>query len=125
MSMSTSEIFNETLLRFGPWQEFERNTARLLLHAGWKDVRLVGRRGDGGADVVAIDHEERVWIFQCKFSGKSGPGKEAVDEVRRAGKLYEANRLGVVTSQQPTRSFEQELKKLEKLGLSLTHLGPD
>ena len=117
-------IFDDRLLQYGPWQEFERNTARLLLHAGWRDPRIVGRRGDGGADVLAVDKLGKVWLFQCKFSGRSGPGKEAIDEVRNAGRVYEADGLFVVTSQEPTHGFNKELSRLKAGGLPLKHLGP-
>src|SRR5579875_376697 len=120
-----SNIFDDTILRYGPWQEFERNTARLLLYAGWHDIRLVGRTGDGGADVLAVDRNQAVWIFQCKFSTRSAPNKDAIDEVRRAGQIYDADRLCVVTSQDPGRSFNQERRKLEALGLKIEHIGPN
>ncbi|MEG3923332.1 DEAD/DEAH box helicase [Microcoleus sp. T3_D1] len=119
------DIFDDTLLRYGPWQEFERNMARLLLHAGWKDPRIIGRGGDGGADVLAVRPKAEIWLFQCKFSSKSAPGKEAIDEVRKAGKLYGADALCVVTSQHPTRFFEKELARLKALGLPISHIGPD
>lgn len=119
------EIFNDTLLRYGPWQEFERNTARLLLHAGWNDPRIIGRSGDGGADVLAIDDKGAVWIFQCKFSAKTAPNKKAIDEVRKAGATYGAQGLCVVTSQHPAKSFFDEINRLKSLGLKVEHLGPD
>ena len=120
-----SEIFTEDLLRFGPWQEFERNTARLLLHAGWIDPRIVGRSGDGGADVLATDNGGAICVFQCKFSTRSAPGLEAIDDVRRAGKVYGAEKLCVVTSHAPTKAFSLELSRLKGLGLPISHLGPE
>ncbi len=120
-----SEIFDDKLIRFGPWQEFERNTARLLLHAGWKDPRIVGRSGDGGADVLATDSTGAICVFQCKFSSKAGVGTEAIEEVRRAGKLYDAEKLCVVTARNPTKAFFQELSRLRNLGLPISHIGPD
>lgn len=120
-----SDLFDDVLLRHGPWQEFERTPARLLLHAGWKSPRVVGRSGDGGADILAIDPKGAVWVFQCKFSSRSAPSKQAIDEVRRAGAIYEADRLGVITSQQPTRSFFQEIERLKTFGLVIRHMGPD
>lgn len=118
-------IFNHHLLKFGPWQEFERNFARLLLYGGWKDVKVVGRSGDGGADVLALDPYNRRWVFQCKFTSRNGVGAEAIHEVRRAGKLYEADALSVVTSQVPTRAFFNELKRLHELDLDIYHIGPE
>jgi len=118
-------IFNSHLLKFGPWQEFERNFARLLLYGGWKDVKVVGRSGDGGADVLALDPYNRRWVFQCKFTSRNGVGPEAIQEVRRAGRLYEADALSVVTSQIPNRTFFNELKRLHDLDLDIYHIGPE
>lgn len=118
-------IFDEKNLKYGPWQEFERNTARLLLQIGWKDVRIVGRSGDGGADVLAVHPSGKIWIFQCKFTTRQSTGKEAIEEVRNAGKLYGADVLCVVTSQSPTRKFFIELKRLQALGLPIHHIGPE
>lgn len=118
-------IFDDTLLKYGPWQEFERNTARLLLHTGWKDPRIVGRRGDGGADVIAVHPNGEIWLFQCKFSSRAAPGKEAIEEVRKAGRIYGADALCVVTSQKPAKPFFQELSRLKVLGLPISHVGPE
>lgn len=117
-------IFDRSILLYGPWQEFERNTARLLMQAGWKDVRLVGRPGDGGADVLAVGREGATWVFQCKFSGTKATSKDAIDEVRNAGRLYGADGLCVVTSRPPARSFFAEIQRLRALGLNIRHLGP-
>lgn len=122
--MTVHAIFDEALLRRGPWQEFERNTARLLLHAGWAHPRLVGRSGDGGADVLAVDKRDKLWLFQCKFSSRTAPGVEAIAEVRRAGALYEADGLFVVTSRAPTAAFTAELNRLRAQGLAIAHIGP-
>src|SRR4051794_28341705 len=119
-----SAIFDDHLIKHGPWQEFERNMARLLLHTGWKHVRLVGRTGDGGADVIAVDAEAKVWVFQCKFSSRTPPGKKSIDEVRNAGRLYGADALGVVTSLAPTAAFQKELGRLKAQGLLIRHAGP-
>ena len=119
------EIFNEELLSHGPWQEFERNTARLLLHAGWRDARIVGRSSDGGADVLAVNSTDaNIWVFQCKFSSRTGPGIEAIEEVRRAGRLYKADTLCVVSSKPPTNLFSRELDRVRAQGLPMHHLGP-
>lgn len=105
------------------WQDFERNLARLLMFASWKDVRVVGRSGDGGADVLAVDGRGQRWIFQCKHT-RSGVGKEVIDEVRAAGQLYGAHQLCVVTSQLPSRGFTEELERLKRSGLPIHHMGP-
>lgn len=119
------DIFNEQLIRHGPWQEFERNTARLLLHLGWIDPKLVGRTGDGGADVLAVAQNGALTLFQCKFREKSVAGKEAIDEVRNAGRLYEADALYVLTSQPAGRAMAAEIKRLQAQNLPIYYIGPD
>ncbi|KAB8144887.1 DEAD/DEAH box helicase [Chloroflexia bacterium SDU3-3] len=119
------ELFDDILLRYGPWQEFERTPVRLLLHAGWKNPRVVGRSGDSGADILATDPKGAIWVFQCKFSSKTPPGKQAINEIRKAGMIYDADKLGIITSQQPTRAFFQELERLKGFGLQIQHLGPE
>lgn len=116
---------NDFLLRNGPWQEFERNTARFLLMAGWKSPQIVGRSGDGGADVLAIHPKTgHIWIFQCKFSKNSGPGPEAINEARRAGVLYGADVICIVSSKDPSSSFKDEHTRLLAQKLPIYHLGP-
>lgn len=117
-------IFTERLLAHGPWQEFERNVARLLLHAGWRNPLLVGRSGDGGADVLATDTAGRLTLFQCKFSTAAAPGVDAIHEIRNAGKAYEAEALYVVTSRDPSKPFFAEVARLAALGLDIKHIGP-
>ncbi|WP_375296027.1 restriction endonuclease [Saccharothrix sp.] len=46
--------------------EFEKWTARLLARSGCRDVRVVGRSGDMGADVVAISPSGGRLVVQCK-----------------------------------------------------------
>ncbi|AXH00606.1 DEAD/DEAH box helicase family protein [Deinococcus wulumuqiensis] len=116
-------IHDTSTFRHWTWQEFERNVARLLMLAGWKDVRVVGRSGDGGADVLAVDGHSQRWIFQCKHT-RSGVGREAIEEVRAAGQLYGAHQLCVVTSEVPTRGFTSEIERLKRSGLSIHHMGP-
>jgi superfamily II DNA or RNA helicase len=75
-------------LSLGPWQAFERGIERLLVHAGFMDVHLVGRAGDEGADIVA-EHNNRTWVVQAKFRSSGQlvvPG--AVDEVTVALDRY-------------------------------------
>ncbi|MCK4823975.1 restriction endonuclease, partial [bacterium] len=46
-------FISDELFSYGPWQAMERAVARLMMHGMFEDVRLVGRTGDGGADVLA------------------------------------------------------------------------
>ena len=89
--MAGSFLDERRLLR-GPWQAFERDVARLLICAGFEDVRVVGGSGDKGADIVGVKNGE-IWVVQCKHTTTSPPSKSAVQEVVDAGLFYKANRL--------------------------------
>ncbi len=54
-------FINDELLSFGPWQAMERSVARLMAHGQFNDVRLVGRTGDGGADIIASLNGKDGW----------------------------------------------------------------
>ncbi|GAJ16289.1 unnamed protein product, partial [marine sediment metagenome] len=56
----------EQLLTFGPWQALERAVARLLIHSDYDDVRLVGKTGDAGADILA-KRFNRHHLIQVKY----------------------------------------------------------
>ena len=47
-------------LAFGPWQALERSLVRLIEHAGFGDVTLVGGTGDLGADVVGTAEQQEL-----------------------------------------------------------------
>jgi superfamily II DNA or RNA helicase len=70
-------------LTYGPWPALERLVARLAVHAGFRDVTVVGGTGDGGADVVASIRGTR-WVFQVKFRYSGGIDAEAAKEAVRA-----------------------------------------
>ena len=57
---------------------FERLTQRLLREAGFQNVEVLGRSGDGGLDGVGVYRVSLVSFptyFQCKrFAGSVGPG---------------------------------------------------
>ncbi|MFI6499896.1 restriction endonuclease [Nonomuraea typhae] len=65
---------------------FERLAGRLLTRAGYEDVQVTGKTGDGGIDGVAVTWEKlssfRVY-FQCKrYSASVGP--DAIRDFRGA-----------------------------------------
>lgn len=108
---------------FGPWQAFERDTARLLTSNGFDDVRIVAGSGDGGADVLGVKGKE-LWVFQCKHTTGSNPPPEAVREVVAAGKIYGAHRLVVVTSRPATEALHTERRRFAQLDLNVELLEP-
>lgn len=114
-------IGKERLLS-GPWQAFERDVARLLLHLGFADVRVVGRSGDRGGDVLGVKGSE-LWVVQCKFSS-AFPPPDAVTEVVAAAEYYQASRPAIALSRPVTESVEAEISRYSKLGVSVELLDP-
>ena len=97
----------------GPWQALERAIQRLLVHAGFDDVRLVGGSGDGGADVVA-NLRQQTWIVQSKYRGRGHAiGAKVVDEVAVAIGKYGAEVAVVATNALVSKEVIQRAKRLE------------
>ncbi|MCU7933648.1 MAG: DEAD/DEAH box helicase family protein [Candidatus Thiodiazotropha sp. (ex Dulcina madagascariensis)] len=108
----------------GPWQAFERDVARLMLHNGFEDVRLVGGTGDHGADILGVKGRE-LWVFQCKHTTSSPPPKGAVTEVIEAARFYKAHRMVVAVSRQPSDGFHDEVAKYRRHGLKVEVATPE
>ena len=124
MSKSGTENFlNETRLEKGPWGAFERDFGRLLFHKNFNDVRLVGGKGDQGADVLGVI-DDQLWVFQCKHTTSSIAPAKAVQEVVLAGRAYGADQLGVVISKPPGKTFVREVEKYNEMGLEINVFGP-
>ena len=70
--LDTENFLNETRLEKGPWGAFERDFGRLLFHKNFNDVRLVGGKGDQGADVLGVI-DDQLWVFQCKHTTDCKP----------------------------------------------------
>ena len=97
----------------GPWQALERAIQRLLIHAGFDDVRLVGGRGDGGGDVVA-NLKQQTWVVQSKYrSGGQVIGARVVDEVAFAIGRYGAEVAVVATNAAVSKDAVERAKRLE------------
>ncbi|MCK5017472.1 MAG: DEAD/DEAH box helicase family protein, partial [Candidatus Peribacteraceae bacterium] len=82
-------FINDNLFSNGPWQAMERSVARLMMHGSFQDVRLIGRSGDGGADILAKRFGKR-YVVQVKFRKAGAIGNEIVDEVLTASRRYRA-----------------------------------
>jgi len=115
--VDASYFIGEQRLLRGPWQAFERDTARLLLHLGFSDVRLVGGSGDKGADVLGVKNGE-LWVMQCKYSS-GPPPTHAVAEVVNAAAHYSASKLAVVLSRPVTASIQAEIERYRRLGIEV------
>lgn len=107
----------------GPWQAFERDVARLLIGAGFDDVRIVGGSGDKGADIVGVKNGE-IWVVQCKHTTTGPPTKAAVQEVVDAGVFYKADRMLVATSRPAGGSLLAEIERFKKVGIIVETLDP-
>jgi|TARA_B100002003_G_scaffold48395_1_gene43534 superfamily II DNA or RNA helicase len=83
-------FINDSLFADGPWQAMERAVARLMLHGNFQNVKLVGRTGDGGADVLASRFGKR-YIVQVKFRRSGGIGQDVVDDILEARIRYRAD----------------------------------
>jgi superfamily II DNA or RNA helicase len=113
---------NRLLLR-GPWQAFERAVARLLIHHGFDDVRIVGGSGDRGADILATK-DGRLWIVQCKFTTASPPPVVALQEVLNAGSFYRADELLIAVSRNPTGTLKTRIQEEGALGVRVSMADP-
>lgn len=107
----------------GPWQAFERDVARLLLHNYFFDVRVVGRSGDKGADILA-NNDSGLFVIQCKHTTTSSPPKDALDEVVEAGQFYSADHLVVACSRPPGDTFLRKRDEYKRLGLDIKIWSP-
>ena len=97
----------------GPWQALERAIQRLLVHAGFDDVRLVGGRGDGGADVVA-NLKQQTWVIQSKYRSRNQVvGAKVIDEVAIAIGRYGAEVAVVATNATVSKDAIRRAKRLE------------
>ena len=108
-------------LRFGPWQAFERDVARLFLANGFSDVRIIG--GDNGADILAVQ-ADKLWVIQCKHTTSGPPPINAIDEVIEAGRVYGAHKLIVAVSRPPSPGFIDRINRERSVGLDIEVADP-
>ena len=98
----------ERLLEMGP-DAFERLAQRLLREAGFRNVEVLGRSGDGGLDGVGVYRPSLVSFpvyFQCKrYRGAVSAG--AVRDFRGA-MVGRSNRGLLITTGSFTRGARQE-----------------
>jgi superfamily II DNA or RNA helicase len=123
MPLPTNGFLDERRLLSGPWQALERDVARLLLANGFDDVRIVGGTGDKGGDVLAT-RDGNLWVVQCKYTSRTPPPADAIDEVVEAAKYYKADRLMVATARPPADALIQAKNRYARLGLRIGIAGP-
>ena len=101
------------------WQSLERGVARALPLLGFRSVRLVGAKGDKGADLLAIQEVSgKRFVFQAK-NYKTGVGQQAIDEVLQAQQFYECDVPVVVASRGYTKEAKLRQQELMRLGTPL------
>lgn len=105
-------FINDSNLRSGTWQAFERVVSRLLAHEGFEGIRLVGQSGDRGADVLAHRAGKR-WLFQMKH-WKNKVGVEVADQTLEAMRIYRAQVPVIVA----LSGFDEKLKEHQRALLS-------
>ena len=63
----------------------------MLVQAGFRDVRLVGGIGDGGADIVG-ERDGKLWVVQAKFRSQGQlVGRSVIGEITTAVDRYRAD----------------------------------
>jgi len=96
-------FFTEDLMKGTDWRALERAVARMMGHCGWKDVSLIGRSGDMGADIVGVRSENegspKSWVVQVKsITGGNYIGRAGIDEVMQAQSIYGAQIAALATN---------------------------
>jgi len=84
-------------------------------HGGFEDIRLVGRTGDRGADILG-HRAGRRWLIQVKFRKGGNIGPLAVDETLQSAQLYEAHVPTVATNRMFTPEVADQQQKLVASG---------
>ncbi len=116
--MTVEWLSHGTLHDAGP-AGLVKATERVLLHAGFDDVRVIDGSGDQGADILAVRGNEE-WVIQCKWS-KSGPvNGDGLEEVTSAYSTYTADHAVLVTNTELTRVARQRAEELKGVGVRLS-----
>lgn len=118
MSFLTDDIAKGT-----DWRALERAVARLMSHCGWRDISIIGRSGDMGADIVGIrDHcgLARTWVVQVKaVMGGGYVGKKGLDEVMQAQSIYGAHVAALATNGDFALTVHKRKAALENVGFEV------
>jgi superfamily II DNA or RNA helicase len=92
-------------------------------HVGWKDITVIGGKGDKGCDILAVRKENEhilPWVVQAKaVSGDRYIGPEAIKEVISALSFYNAKIAAVATNGEFTNTARQRQEQLGKIGYNI------
>jgi superfamily II DNA or RNA helicase len=111
-------FINEELFSHGSWQALERAVARMMQHGSFQDVKLVGRTGDKGADIIASKFGKR-HVVQVKFRSSGSIRSEVVDDILEAVKWYRAEVPIVATNRIFNESVHRRQVELHASGIPL------
>lgn len=112
-----SRFISARVLASTGWRAYERSLSRLLPLLGFEHVSLIGRSGDGGADVLASRGGKR-WLFQVKrYSEPVGP--EVLERTLEACASYEATVPAVVSRKGFTRAALEKRNQLAQQGINI------
>ena len=99
------------------WQAFERMVSRLLVAEGFEYVAVIGRTGDGGADVLAIRDGKR-WLFQVKRWASPISGN-VIDRTVAATKSYGADIPVIVSKSGFTADVREQRSRMAADGINI------
>jgi len=115
-----NSFLTEAVMQGTNWRAMERVVARTMSHCGWSDVRIIGRRGDGGGDVLGkrtVNGKGSVFVVQVKaVTGANYVGPDAVQEAIDALALYGGDIAVVATNGDFTASAHKRVRQLQDHG---------
>lgn len=118
MSFLTDDILKGT-----DWRAIERAIARVMSHCGWISVRVIGRSGDAGGDILGVrktGEKDLIFVVQAKaVTGGNYVGKQAIEEAIHALSVYGANVAVVATNGDFAKSAFLRRDKLKKAGFDV------
>lgn len=118
MSFLTDELFTGV-----NWRGLERAIGRLLSHCGWQSVKLVGGKGDLGADILSVrivKGKKKTFVTQVKaVTGANYVSSKAIDEAINALGAYKADAVIIATNGEFTQSAYQRRDILKKQGFDV------
>lgn len=109
-------FLTDGITRGTDWRAVERAFARLVLHLGWRDVRVIGQSGDAGGDVIGVVNEKgksKIVVIQVRASTSGNyVGPEKIQQVLEALPKYSGNIAIVATNADFTASAYKRQKQL-------------
>jgi len=123
LSQVQETFLTSELMTGSNWSALERAVARVMSHCGWDDVRVIGRSGDNGCDVLGKRIDKygivKIYVVQVKaVQGASYVGPSAIDESMRALHVYGADIAVVATNGEFTKTAIKRQMELNQHGYS-------